>query len=59
MITIIKNLTIILFCSVVIGGCGRREILDLPSSKMIRLPQGEFVSESKVDKPFILDPLIQ
>ncbi|WCR55763.1 MAG: hypothetical protein PG977_001156 [Bartonella clarridgeiae] len=59
MITIIKNLIIVLFCSVVIISCGRREIIDLPSSMMIKSSQEAFVSKSKADKPFILDPLIQ
>ncbi|MDD9333179.1 MAG: hypothetical protein PV354_05805 [Bartonella sp.] len=59
MITIVKNLIIILFCNVIIVGCGRREILDLPSSIIMNPSQEAFISESKADKPFFLDKLIQ
>ncbi|MGF7157984.1 LPS translocon maturation chaperone LptM [Bartonella heixiaziensis] len=56
---ILKSLTIVLFGSVIIVGCGRKGALELPPSAMVDSSQGTFVPQGKTDEPFILDRLIQ
>ncbi|MCZ2157862.1 lipoprotein [Bartonella sp. 220] len=56
---ILKNLTIVLLGSIMIIGCGRKGALELPPAKVMDSSKGATVSQSKADKPFILDRLIQ
>ncbi|VEJ44549.1 LPS translocon maturation chaperone LptM [Bartonella vinsonii] len=56
---ILKNLTIVLWGSVMIVGCGRKGALELPPATMMDSSKEASVSQSKADKPFILDRLIQ
>ncbi|AGF76535.1 LPS translocon maturation chaperone LptM [Bartonella vinsonii] len=56
---ILKNLTIVLLGSVMIIGCGRKGALELPPAKVMDSLQGASISQSKADKPFVLDRLIQ
>ncbi|EJF98265.1 hypothetical protein MEI_00764 [Bartonella vinsonii subsp. arupensis Pm136co] len=56
---IVKNLTIILLGSVMIVGCGRKGALELPPATVGDSLKSASVSQSKADKPFVLDRLIQ
>ncbi|WP_317993990.1 LPS translocon maturation chaperone LptM [Bartonella gliris] len=56
---ILKSLTIVLLGSVLIVGCGRKGVLELPPSTGVNSSQGAFVSQGKTDQPFVLDRLIQ
>ncbi|WP_455477863.1 hypothetical protein V3565_03660 [Bartonella sp. B10] len=56
---ILKNLKIVLLVSTIIIGCGRKGSLELPPLTEVDSSQGTFISQNKVDKPFILDWLIQ
>ncbi|WP_455476174.1 LPS translocon maturation chaperone LptM [Bartonella sp. B17] len=55
---ILKSL-IVLFCSVILVGCGRKGALELPPSTVEKTTQKIFVDKSKTDKLFILDRLIK
>ncbi|KEC56012.1 LPS translocon maturation chaperone LptM [Bartonella koehlerae] len=56
---IVKSLMIILLGSAFVVGCGRKGALELPSSRVEKTTQEPFSSKNKLDKPFILDRLIQ
>ncbi|WP_336293819.1 hypothetical protein [Bartonella sp. CB169] len=56
---ILKNLTIVLFGCVVIVGCGRKGLLEMPFQSVEKSAQRSPISKSEENKPFILDRLIQ
>ncbi|WP_034988681.1 LPS translocon maturation chaperone LptM [Bartonella senegalensis] len=57
--SIVKSLMIVLLGSIFVVGCGRKGALELPSSMIEKTTQETFSSKNKLDKPFILDRLIQ
>ncbi|CAM1630898.1 Prokaryotic lipoprotein-attachment site [Bartonella apihabitans] len=55
----LTGLVVVTICGVALAGCGRKGPLEPPPSTMIEDSNGKMVQKPKVEKPFILDPLIK